>query len=37
MKGLVYIAIGLMLTAGILSTAAASERLVLFEYFRNTG
>ncbi len=32
-------ALGLLLLAGVLSMAAAmaSDRLVLFEYFRNTG
>jgi hypothetical protein len=37
MKHFVWLALGLLLMAGILSTAIASERLVLFEYLRNTG
>jgi len=37
MKHFVWLALGLLLVAGILSTAIASERLVLFEYLRNTG
>jgi hypothetical protein len=31
------IILGLVLLAGVLSVATASDRLVLFEYFRNTG
>ena len=36
MKRLGYIAVGLMFIAAALSVAAASPRLVLFEYFSNT-
>jgi hypothetical protein len=28
--------LGLVLVAGVLSSASASERLVLYEYFNNT-
>ena len=37
MKPLRRIALGLLLVAGVLSVATASDRLVLFEYFTNTG
>ena len=37
MKRLGYFVAGLLLVAGVLSTALAAERLVLFEYFTNTG
>ena len=37
MKRLGYLVAGLLLVAGVLSTALAAERLVLFEYFTNTG
>jgi hypothetical protein len=37
MKRLGYVAVGLMFIAAALSVAAASQRLVLFEYFSNTG
>ena len=37
MKHPVRLALGLLLVAGVLSTAGASDRLVLFEYFTNTG
>ena len=36
MKRIGWAALGLMFVAGILSTAIASDRLVLFEYFSNT-
>ncbi len=36
MKGLRHLSLGLMLIAGVISSAAASERLVLYEYFSNT-
>jgi hypothetical protein len=31
------LALGLLLLAGAIFPASASERLVFFEYFRNTG
>ena len=37
MTRLRLVALGLMLIAGIASTAIGSERLVLYEYFSNTG
>ena len=37
MKRLVILAVGLLLVAGAHLTAAASQRLVLFEYFTNVG
>ena len=37
MKHSAWLALGLLLVAGALSTAVGSDRLVLFEYFTNTG
>jgi hypothetical protein len=37
MKQHAWLALGLLLVAGVLSTAVGSDRLVLFEYFTNTG
>lgn len=37
MKRLGWAALGLLCVVGILSTATGSDRLVLFEYFSNTG
>ncbi len=36
MKQIGTIGLGLLLIAGTVTAAAASERLVLYEYFRNT-
>lgn len=37
MKRLGWAAFGLLCVAGVLSAASGSDRLVLFEYFTNTG
>ncbi len=37
MTRLRLVALGIMLIAGIASTALGSDRLVLYEYFCNTG
>jgi hypothetical protein len=36
MQSLRRLSLGLVLIAGVLSSAAASDRLVLYEYFNNT-
>jgi hypothetical protein len=37
MKQLGFVALALLLLAGVHATAVAAERLVLIEYFTNTG
>ncbi len=37
MKRLIILAVGLVLVAGVHLTAAATQRLVLIEYFTNAG
>jgi hypothetical protein len=36
MQGVRRLLLGLVLIAGVLASAAASDRLVLYEYFNNT-